>query len=133
MAKKQKLVSMTEEALSRIDRGDHLWHQLHDGTSIAEPELADRIEVLRHALYETLARMSDYWNYDSEEGIKKLRTLAMFAHHFRQCLAICISGDMRGLEVPEEQREYWMGPLESDPFKSLLERHEKPKEGDSVH
>ena len=129
--KKMKLKHRTEEEVSKMDRGAHLWDQLHEGTQAMEPEAAAEVEVLRTALYDAMGCMTD-WRYSKDtDDLLYLRNLASWAHHYRQLITIHFA-DLRGHEVDPEDRELWFEVTKSDEWKKMMERYLK-QEGEAVH
>ena len=107
MSKKKKMKHLSYEELNNLDRGGHLWDQLHEGTQAMDPEVAAEVEMLREALYDALGRMTD-WTYTKHtDDLLMLRNYARYAHHYRQLLTIHFA-DMRGHEVDPEDRERWV-------------------------
>lgn len=132
MARK-KMKALSEEDLEAIGRGDHLWVQLHAGLQAYEPDVAAEIELLREALYDILARMSDWWFEKTDEGKDKLLNLARYAFHMRQLMMIH-EADLKGHEIDPDDRERWIAPTRTPEWQSILDRYRKePTEGEAVH
>lgn len=132
MAKK-KMKPLSEEQLNEIDRGDHLFQQLHAGTQLYEPEVALEVDVIRDALWDVLGRMSDYWYEKDKEGTDRLFNLARYAFHYRQLLTIH-DADLKGNEIDPDERERWIAPTRSPEWQAILDRYRTgPSEGEAVH
>ena len=132
MSKKRKLRTMSDEEMENVDHSEWLYRDFHQGTQAADPELAERIERIRGYLLDVLGRISDRWNYDDAAGMKAVRSWAQYAYHYRQALQIAWA-DLRGDEVPDEHRERWQLPQESEWFQAMLEELNSPAEDESVH
>jgi hypothetical protein len=134
MAKRKKGIRhLTDEEIENIDHEEWLYRDLNQGLQAADPELAERIKRIRGYLLDVLGRISDCWNYDTEDGMRAVRSWAKYAYHYRQALQITWA-DIRGDEVSDEQRERWELPQDSEWFKDLLEevRNARP-EDEAVH
>lgn len=130
---KKKLRHLTDEEIENMDHSEWLYQDLHRGLQAMEPEAAERVERIRGYLLDVLGRISDFWHYDDVDGMKAVRSWAKYAYHYRQALQIAWA-DLRGDEVPDEHRERWKLPQESDWFKALVEEaNNTPAENESVH
>jgi hypothetical protein len=100
MSKKKKIDFVSAEDMEGVDAGHELEVDMAAGTQAYDDEYAERIEYLKHSLWDVMGRLTQWyprWDEWDGERLAEFRNWAAWAWHYRteiRLLTYLARGDM---------------------------------------